>query len=695
MNSKDSSRKNSNVIDVQNLESERSSSSSPESSSCSIEIIQQKAPTGPAVFNFGGKFKLPIVNTSNVSKPDTIYDKNKNSGGKIVGDSVDANRKIQYEHGDSFSSIDSKPSVRMRPDSDFAYAIPSKQVNIPKNLIKMPSMKYKNPSSSSSSSSSSSIESLSKSEKSSISSKEIKSPKNPKSPITTIPKILIPVSQAVGSEPKVNLEAKIPVADIVKEEKPQLIENKNKEKLSEESPIIKNKDVLEKPQVNIHHNIISEKPENVDVKSRSHPKIPPLALPGVNNNENQKIQPPKLLGNDPRNSIKVQGPGEAKGNIDFDSEDASQLDQSSSFIAESHDEISDDLFGVENPSANLKVHHNHEEIHDKKHLDHNSPNVDIKIHEVPHQHHHQNIKPGNIEEIKHHEHVGINIEIPGNIDNKKHHEHIGINIEIPGNVDNKKHPSRNSGSQDIIIDLENSVNHAFMFSARMLSFGQIIGDLTQTPYISKNLWITNSCMQSFCKCFLKGSDLTNSQEQNTFRLIDLGLTKFNNDTELHRNIMMSYYTRYYNKMVFEDTPIMWKILGFSTPSKDSNEMSAPGILLTILHLIFMFENCVAISRGIIMHATSQPNFPFILVLQNLMKYSLDLIRRKKFNDAISRSAADNFVFQIFFEYQSGIVAQWVEIYNENKDIDYATKRTIGAANRNPELMRGIYQNARK
>lgn len=688
MSSKDSSRKNSKALDIQDLESERSSSSSPQSSSASVEIILQKAPAGPSVLNFGGKFKLPVVNTKNVSNPDSVFDKSKIPGVKIVEGQKESNRKTPYENAESFSSIDSKPSVRMRPDSNFAYAIPKKHVNIPKGLIKMPSMKYENhgksssSSSSSSSSPTSSIESFSKSENSSINSKSLKSKNQPKSPTNTAPKILIPLQQVVEPDTKINLEAKTLVADAVKEEKPQLpIENKYKENLPEVSPIIK--EVIEKPQVNIHQNIVSGEPENISIKNKSHPNIPPLVLPGTNANEKAKVQVPRLLGNDPRNSIKVQGPGEANGHIDIDSEDASQLDQSSSFIAESNDEISDDLFGVENPSVNAKVHHNHmhPEIQDKKHLDHNGPNNEVKKnHEIPHQDHHSHNKPGHIEE-------------------HKHHGHAAINIEIPQKNDNKKYGSGSSGSekapQDINIDLQDSIQHAFMFSARMLSFGQIIGDLTQTPHISRNLWIKNSCLQSFCKCFANGSELTSSQEQNTFRLIDLGLTKFNNDNELHRNIMMSYYTRYYNKMVFEDTPVMWKILGFSTPNKDSNEMSIPGILLTIMHLIFMFENCVAISRGIIMHATSQPNFPFILVLQNLMKFSLDLIRKKKFNDAISRSAADNFVFQIFFEYQSGVVAQWVEIYNENKNIDDAIKRTIGAANRNPDLMRGIYQNARK
>ncbi|OMJ73145.1 hypothetical protein SteCoe_28242 [Stentor coeruleus] len=227
----------------------------------------------------------------------------------------------------------------------------------------------------------------------------------------------------------------------------------------------------------------------------------------------------------------------------------------------------------------------------------------------------------------------------------------------------------------------------------MLSFGQLAADLSLTPRITRNLWVSNSCMK-FCSCFFKGTELTDSQEQNAFRIISLGTSKFSNENEFHRNILMSYYVRYYNKTVFEDTPIMWKTLGFSTTEKENNELFNHYMLLTAMHLVFMYENCVSISRNLVLKANSQPSFPFISILLNLMKNSVHLLRSRKFNELFAENSNDNFVFQVFFEYQSGVVAQWNELHNDLKNIEEANKRTIAAANRNPQLMRVIYQNAK-
>lgn len=696
------SKNNSGAVEIHDLDSVSSSSSSSSSSSksSSIEIIYQGKPPGPSALNFGNNFKLPNINSSNPPVPAGVFETNKSSVGRVTGEFGTSNSKAPFDHAESFSSIDSKPSIKMRPDSNFAFSIPNKQPNIPKNLAKTPSMKYGDKKKSSSSSSSSSSRSLSES-----SEKESdKAPKPPKSPVGKSAKPSIPVLPPGAPQnaiPKLELNVKTNAKNI---------DNKTDEHKKSSEGHSAALDSTPKGSVTFGRNQASlplapgfEIKGNAEVKAQKPHNVPPLALPKTSDSENKHSKEPKIIENDPQSHIKIQGPGEIKGRVDINSDEASVLDQSS-FISESKDEFSEDLFNVEGKVRSPKMQ---AKGHEKKHEDHGSKrkhdeNGSKRKHEKEEKDQ-DKVLTMNIHGIgEDHE----NIHIEGNHkhkditdDGKKQvdHNEIGVRFQLPDSRESDRHHTGSSVSDrqphDINMNLEESCNHPFMFSSRMLSFGQLAADLSLTPRIMKSLWLSNSCMK-FCSCFFKGTELTDSQEQNVFRIINLGTSKFNNENEFHRNILMSYYVRYYNKTVFEDIPNMWATLGFSSTNKETNELFNNYMLLTAMHLVFMYENCVSISRNFVLKANSQPSFPFLPILLNLMKNSIQILRNKKFNSIFAENSNDSFVFQVFFEYQSGVVAQWNELYNDLKNFEEANKRTFTAANRNPQLMRVIYQNAK-
>ena len=88
-------------------------------------------------------------------------------------------------------------------------------------------------------------------------------------------------------------------------------------------------------------------------------------------------------------------------------------------------------------------------------------------------------------------------------------------------------------------------------------------------------------------------------------------------------------------------------------------------------------------------AFSSDNFPYMQVCQKLMKESVDLLKSKKLNRLILGYPKKDCI-ELFFEFQSGALVLWTDIYTQSKDMDSSIIEATARMKKKQELIVEIY-----
>ena len=229
-----------------------------------------------------------------------------------------------------------------------------------------------------------------------------------------------------------------------------------------------------------------------------------------------------------------------------------------------------------------------------------------------------------------------------------------------------------------------------LFNAKMLSYAQVINSLKARPFITDNLWAKKSCWNPFCGCFRSADDLPQSMDQALLKLITLGLASFDNNQQFDKDLIMSLYSRMKGRMEFQNTPQVWKELGFSNDNIKTNELSEKGIILTVMHVLFMYDYCPRILEKFTSNSFGRKSFVLLQAAQKLMRISFEMLRRKELHQIITETKGDE--INTFLEFHSGVVLLWIDLYQKIDSINESYSAIRSKSKNSPELILQIYRN---
>lgn len=240
------------------------------------------------------------------------------------------------------------------------------------------------------------------------------------------------------------------------------------------------------------------------------------------------------------------------------------------------------------------------------------------------------------------------------------------------------------------LDLGESYKYSqkLLFNAKLLTFSQVVAGVKSRPFVNERLWRKKNCWNPICGCLKKTEELPQTTEQNLLKLLALGSIPFDNNEQFHKDLLMSLYSRFYGRNEFLNNSKVWKELGFSSEDVKKNEITKPGILLAIIHLLFMYETCPGIMYQFT--NTSFSNKPFLLIQTaiRLIGISIDLLKRQLLNHIVTRDNGDG--IQTFMQFHTGLIVLWVEIYLKAATFDESYRVMQEKARKNPELILEIY-----
>ena len=790
---------------------EESKSESYDSSSDSVAVnlnLKNDPPTN--VLTFGKNFR-DLVNPSAISNENSIKKAEVKAEIPIIRenqqikkpeienrDFTPIEKKINIESEEDFSSIDSKPSVKGRPNSKFSFNLPVK-IETSNTFKKLPSMKYQDNNDSSSSNSDS--KRLKKSNNSKqeikkitpnliedkvmeknniprpvgiISREEGKTGKNinPELPnqnnnrneIKGEIKVNLGINQNIeGKEIKAKNKSFNPglvnqdneIKEIKAENKsfnPALgIQNNEKKEIKAESksfnpglinqnnerkeikaenksfnPELANKNNEIKAEKNISPVLINQNHEKIEIKAEKN--ISPVF--SINQNkERNEIKPEKninpifvpdkelkvpdiILTNSNLASAKVpeNDKFERSKMVEIDNKNIISLDRSSSEnFSESVYDYNEDLRvsldskpnevpELANKPQILIEKKEPEPYNPIKHSEENTWAVPTqkKIEKIPSKNPEKNpeINPEK------------NPEKTPEKNLKKNPEKNSLNDNISYSISSQVDPevNLNSSSQNMIsleeekrmIEVDIKLPESYketqelFYNSKLLSFSQIVNNIKSSPEVENNLWRKKSCFNPFCGCFSSSEELPQSAEQDVFKLISLGLASYDNNQQFHKDLFMSMYQRLSGKTQFLNTPQVWKELGFSSENYKTNEISKVGILVTVTHLLYLYEYCPSILMKLTAAAFGIKKFVMIDAIHTLMENSLTLLRQKTLNDIILRERKDPII--TFLEFHGGVILLWLDIYNNALNLQESYKQIFLKANNNKEVLLQVYKN---
>ncbi|OMJ83738.1 hypothetical protein SteCoe_15280 [Stentor coeruleus] len=204
-------------------------------------------------------------------------------------------------------------------------------------------------------------------------------------------------------------------------------------------------------------------------------------------------------------------------------------------------------------------------------------------------------------------------------------------------------------------------------NGQVRSFQYFIDALKNSVFIRENYWIQKK-FRKFLLCFSKTIELTARKDQNLTKIIDLGKNAYDNSSQFHKDLLFTYFFYHYNELQFIEKEYVWRKLGFSYGNK--NEISQKGILLTLLHLIYLHDfkpNLLQLLYKInsITEDSKNNNNRIIRPLKKLMENSIGNLQRSCCNSYINKHPDDDEII-IFFEYHTGVVSIWAENYEKNQ-----------------------------
>ena len=646
---------------------ESSSSYVPSSSKDSISKDIAVDPN-PKVLNFGGGFKNLINNSSNSSSaPRNQIDLSAKASIPVVSGEIkntgieipenknvpQFSKKISGDSRDSMSSLDSKPSIKHDPKDRFTFVLQPPPNKIPIIVTKMlPSMKYEEEGHSPASASSSLSSSL-----------DIKSNHSNKDPVKSAP-ILMNIKNPppeISSLPKTNIASEV-AYPLTSSKYPQ----PPTEKLEFASKI---------PE-------IKAKPEDIS-------------------EEDIKSQKPVLVINKFTGSIGAQPPYTSFPISTANVKDAERLDESSaSSFTESQDEFSEDLFVRDENKKSLNP--NPIKVPEPVPANDNIKMPAISL--FPKNNQNPPNPDGNPKAHSSSEHKrpfpvsNLPLKVPASSNFKSEKKRVTFDnkeseeFEIVAVSFESQPKSRIEEMKDVDLQLSQSYMNTqrLLYNAKLLSYPQVIAALKGKPFVTENFWVKKRCWNSFCGCFRSAEDLPQSMDQALLKLIELGLAAFDNNKQFDKDLIMSLYSRIQGRIEFQNTPQVWKELGFSNDKIKYNELSEKGILLTVVHFLFMYDYCPGILEKLTTNSLSRTPFVLLQAAQKLMKISFDLLRRKDLHQMILDAKGDG--ISTFLEFHSGLVLLWGDIYKKIDTIEESYSAIRSKAKSNPDLVLQMYRN---
>lgn len=228
----------------------------------------------------------------------------------------------------------------------------------------------------------------------------------------------------------------------------------------------------------------------------------------------------------------------------------------------------------------------------------------------------------------------------------------------------------------------------FLYMAKLLTYNQIINEIKKFSFIAESLWIKPGWFNPICGCLRSPQELTQSTSQNLLKLISLGNSNFDNNNQLHKDIVKTYHMKLTNKVQFTNDAPTWKMLGFNDEKIESNEISQIRILVTILHLIFLLEYAPNVLNKLTSQAFGNRSFGLIGVCQNLIRSSLDMLKRQELNQIMIEDGNDPIT--TFFKFHTAIVMVCIDLYSDRKSIEDSIKIAVKKGRSNPNQMLEIF-----
>jgi hypothetical protein len=196
----------------------------------------------------------------------------------------------------------------------------------------------------------------------------------------------------------------------------------------------------------------------------------------------------------------------------------------------------------------------------------------------------------------------------------------------------------------------------FIFKGRsVLSLETLLEDAD-----AENTPTGNNCCRFFC-CFRKKNRNVKFSRDKVLILASLS---FDRTLELHGNVVLTWYSEVTGNQSFRLEQNIWQRLGFNNDDLKTNGFQEPGIIICLLHLIFLKKRF----PGILSQFWScclNPN-----ALGNLISANLTILKTTKelfdTNQSISHlSRSSETALSSFFLLQTGLVVLWCRSFEES------------------------------
>lgn len=143
------------------------------------------------------------------------------------------------------------------------------------------------------------------------------------------------------------------------------------------------------------------------------------------------------------------------------------------------------------------------------------------------------------------------------------------------------------------------------------------------------------------------------------QVIRLGKSIFNYKSILHGNIIFAWYSAVTGNSKFILEPKIWHRLGFSSEDLRKNELQVPGLVLILLHLLFLKEKSAETMKKFKESCLNPNTIGSLLSISSiLIKFSLSQFKSKGFSVVVSNS--QDLPLLTFLNFHSGIILLFCE-----------------------------------
>lgn len=180
---------------------------------------------------------------------------------------------------------------------------------------------------------------------------------------------------------------------------------------------------------------------------------------------------------------------------------------------------------------------------------------------------------------------------------------------------------------------------------------------------TEELSLSSGCCSRLFSCFKK-----KNQNLQIARMKVIKLTKahFNNSEAFHGNLIMTWYHSVTGRHSFKLEQKIWQKIGFANEDPKNNELQQPGVILVILHLLYMKHKHPNISQNFV-SCCLNPNSNGSIVYASLviLKHAVHLFGDKESFRHLLSSREKPLLYLL--RLQSALVANWCNAFDVSTD----------------------------